>query len=88
MRLQAAISLLHLSTIKTFATAISTKFLRLACVIQVRVFEHYNGLSFSDRGKIGLLLRSSTIFPYEIVNSAATPKTTALLQSRPISDCY
>lgn len=40
MRLQAAISLLHLSTIKTFATAISTKFLRLACVTQVRILEH------------------------------------------------
>jgi sister-chromatid-cohesion protein PDS5 len=37
MRLQAAISLLHLSTIETFANAIVSKFVRLACVIQVRI---------------------------------------------------
>lgn len=36
MRLQAAISLLHLSTIEIFANAIAPKFVRLACVIQVR----------------------------------------------------
>lgn len=35
MRLQAAISLLHLSTKEIFANAIAPKFLRLACVIQV-----------------------------------------------------
>lgn len=36
MRLQAAISLLHLSTVEIFANAIAPKFVRLACVIQVR----------------------------------------------------
>ncbi|PPQ70235.1 hypothetical protein CVT25_011295 [Psilocybe cyanescens] len=38
MRLQAAISLLHLSTIEVFANAISPKFIRLACVIQDSCF--------------------------------------------------
>lgn len=34
MRLQAAISLLHLSTVETYASAIAPKFLRLAVVVQ------------------------------------------------------
>ncbi|KAH9477762.1 Sister chromatid cohesion protein pds5 [Psilocybe cubensis] len=38
LRLQAAISLLHLCTIETFSTAISPKFVRLACVIQDSCF--------------------------------------------------
>jgi len=38
IRLQAASTLLHLSTIETFATAIAPKFIRLACVIQVPNF--------------------------------------------------
>jgi len=38
MRLQAAISLLHLSTVEKFASIISPKFLRLACVIQDSCF--------------------------------------------------
>ncbi|KAF8970162.1 armadillo-type protein [Flammula alnicola] len=38
MRLQAAVSLLHLSTVEIFATAIMPKFLRLACVIQDSCF--------------------------------------------------
>ncbi|KAF9527490.1 cohesin-associated protein Pds5 [Crepidotus variabilis] len=38
MRLQAAISLLHLSTVESFAQAISPKFVRLACVIQDSCF--------------------------------------------------
>ena len=38
MRLQAASTLLHLSTIEIFATAIAPKFIRLACVIQVPIF--------------------------------------------------
>lgn len=37
MRLQAAISLLHLSTSENFANAIAPKFVRLVCVIQVRI---------------------------------------------------
>ena len=36
MRLQAAVSLLHLSTVESYATAIAPKFTRLAVVIQVR----------------------------------------------------
>ena len=35
MRLEAAISLLHLSTVESYSTAILPKFLRLAVVIQV-----------------------------------------------------
>ncbi|CAA7268353.1 unnamed protein product [Cyclocybe aegerita] len=38
MRLQAAISLLHLSTVEVFANAITPKFVRLACVIQDSCF--------------------------------------------------
>jgi sister-chromatid-cohesion protein PDS5 len=37
MRLQAAVSLLHLSTVPIFANAISPKFLRLAISVQVGV---------------------------------------------------
>lgn len=38
MRLQAAVSLLHLSTAEIYANAMSPKFLRLAVVVQVCTF--------------------------------------------------
>ncbi|KAF8899783.1 armadillo-type protein [Gymnopilus junonius] len=38
MRLQAAISLLHLSTVEIYASAMSPKFVRLACVMQDSCF--------------------------------------------------
>ncbi|PPQ74839.1 hypothetical protein CVT26_005219 [Gymnopilus dilepis] len=38
MRLQAAISLLHLSTVEIFANALTPKFVRLACVMQDSCF--------------------------------------------------
>lgn len=40
MRLQAAVSLLHLTTVESYATVISQKFMRLAVVIQVCTLCH------------------------------------------------
>jgi sister-chromatid-cohesion protein PDS5 len=41
MRLQAAVSLLHLSTTEIYANALSPKFLRLAVVVQVRTISSF-----------------------------------------------
>lgn len=38
MRLQAAVSLLHLSTVEVYANAIAPKFLRLALTVQVSFY--------------------------------------------------
>ncbi|KAF8156995.1 armadillo-type protein [Crassisporium funariophilum] len=43
MRLQAAISLLHLSTVKIYSDAIAPKFVRLACVVQDSCFNVRHG---------------------------------------------
>jgi hypothetical protein len=48
MRLQAAVSLLHLSTVPVYATAIAPRFLKLAIVVQVGDFRLAAFWEFSD----------------------------------------
>lgn len=47
MRLQAAVSLLQLSTVETYAAAMTPKFVRLALMVQVRVTSQ-SSIMFAD----------------------------------------
>ena len=56
MRLQAAVSLLQLSTIEIYANALTPKFLRLAVTVQVVYDDVPSQLSLLKPCVIGLLL--------------------------------
>lgn len=74
MRLQAAVSLLHLSTVALYANAIAPRFLRLAIAVQVGARFHSAFASGDRINLLGLMFQRSDDFPEQTSDAAATAK--------------
>ena len=87
MRLQAALSLLQLSTIEVYANALTPKFLRLAVTVQVIYDDLSFQLSLLKPCITGFLLSCSDRVLDETPPSFATPPTPRAIQYYSVPYC-